>query len=105
MLLIAAIDLTIGFCSYEPTPPPPQKIELVIPPSSYARDAGVDAADRVDLLLLHAAALGDRADEPAVHVLQLVEEHRALLLVVRAEVALDIGALAALVRVGRDPDL
>lgn len=43
MILIGAIDLTVGFCSYEPPPPPPQKIELVIPPPSNARDAGVDA--------------------------------------------------------------
>jgi len=45
MLLIGAIDLAIGFCSYEPAPPPPQKIELVIPPSTaYGADAGVPDA-------------------------------------------------------------
>jgi hypothetical protein len=42
MLLIGAINVGIGYCSYEPPPPAPEKIELVIPPSSYATDGGVD---------------------------------------------------------------
>lgn len=51
MLLIGAINVTIGYCAYDPPPPAHQKIELVIPkPSAYgaaragAADAGIDAA-------------------------------------------------------------
>ena len=44
MLLIGAINVGLGYCSYEGPPPPPQKIPLVLPPSTYATDAGVDAA-------------------------------------------------------------
>lgn len=43
MLLIGAINVGLGYCAYDP-PPPPQKIELVIPPSPFATDGGVDAA-------------------------------------------------------------
>jgi hypothetical protein len=45
MILIGLLDITLGYCSYEGTPPPPEKIELVIPPSTYARDAAVAPAD------------------------------------------------------------
>lgn len=37
MLLIGAINLGLGFCSYEPPPPPPEKYELHLP----TRDAGL----------------------------------------------------------------
>lgn len=43
MLLIGAINIALGYCAYDGPPPTPQKIEPVIPPSMYARDAGVDA--------------------------------------------------------------
>jgi len=42
MILIGAINVGLGFCSYEEPPPPPQKIELKLPPPSVgAPDAGV----------------------------------------------------------------
>jgi hypothetical protein len=44
MLLIGAINLGLGYCAYEPPPPEPEKIPLVLPASPYAVDAGVDAA-------------------------------------------------------------
>lgn len=55
MILIGALNVTIGYCAYDPPPPPPQKIELVIPPPSAYQpaagtgrfvggDAGIDAA-------------------------------------------------------------
>jgi len=43
MLLIGAINVGLGYCSYDGPPPPPQKINLVLPPSTYATDAGIDA--------------------------------------------------------------
>jgi hypothetical protein len=43
MLLIGAINLGLGYCAYEPPPPEPEKIPLVIPPSPYDVDGGVDA--------------------------------------------------------------
>jgi hypothetical protein len=46
MLLIGAINLGLGYCAYEPPPPEPTKIELVIPPSPYSVDAGLDATPR-----------------------------------------------------------
>lgn len=48
MILIGAINLALGYCAYEPPPPEPEKIQLVIPPSPYGAgariDAGLDAA-------------------------------------------------------------
>jgi hypothetical protein len=44
MLLIGAINVSIGYCSYEPPPARMEKIELVIPSSPYDVDAGIDAA-------------------------------------------------------------
>ncbi len=44
MILIGAINLGIGFLSYDGPGPTPEKIELVIPPSQFARDAGVGDA-------------------------------------------------------------
>jgi hypothetical protein len=42
MILIGAINVGLGFCSYEEPPPPPSKIELTIPPpSSFGPDASV----------------------------------------------------------------
>ncbi len=41
MILIGAINLGIGFCSYDPPSGDPERIELVIPRSQYARDGGV----------------------------------------------------------------
>ena len=44
MLLIGAINVVIGVCAYEkPAAEPPEKIELVLPPSSIGADAGADA--------------------------------------------------------------
>jgi hypothetical protein len=43
MLLIGAINITLGYCSYDGPPPPTEKIVPVLPPSQYATDAGVDA--------------------------------------------------------------
>jgi hypothetical protein len=40
MLLIGAINVALGFCSYEDAPKNPQRIELTLP----ARDAAPDAA-------------------------------------------------------------
>ncbi len=54
MILIGAINLGIGFCSYDPPTGDPEPIELVIPRSQYARDGGVapdtipDAAEPPD---------------------------------------------------------
>ena len=50
MILIGAINIGLGYCAYERPPPAPQKIELTLPPSTYARDAGVmvDAAPAPD---------------------------------------------------------
>jgi hypothetical protein len=33
MLLIGAINVALGYCAYDPPPPSPQKIELVLPPA------------------------------------------------------------------------
>lgn len=41
MILIGAINVALGMCSYEEPPSKFEKIELVIPPRSS--DAGVDA--------------------------------------------------------------
>lgn len=35
MLLIGAINVGLGYCAYDPPSAPPQKLELVIPPSQY----------------------------------------------------------------------
>lgn len=43
MLLIGAINVGLGYCAYDGPAPPPQKIEIVIPASPYAKDAGIDA--------------------------------------------------------------
>ncbi len=46
MLLIGAINILLGYCSY--TPPssdPPERIELVLPPPHQAWDAGVVRID------------------------------------------------------------
>ena len=43
MILIGAINVVLGYCAYEPPPPAPQKIELVLPPSPYAPGAGTAA--------------------------------------------------------------
>ncbi len=48
MILIGAINVGIGFLSYDGPGPTPEKIELVIPRSQYARDAGV--SDPLDAL-------------------------------------------------------
>jgi hypothetical protein len=45
MILIGTLNLAIGFCSYVPPGPEPEKIELVIPRSIYARDGGVPVPD------------------------------------------------------------
>jgi len=42
MLLIGAINIAIGFLSYEPPPTKTEKIELQLP--TVTRDAGIDAA-------------------------------------------------------------
>jgi hypothetical protein len=45
MILIGAINVAIGFCTYEPPPSgPPQKIELDIPKPQVTPDAGVPEA-------------------------------------------------------------
>lgn len=44
MLLIGALCLALGFCTYDPPPPEPQKIELVIPPPSSSGAPGAPAA-------------------------------------------------------------
>ena len=65
----------------------------------------VPAADRVDRVVRHAAPVGDRADEPAVHVAQLVEQIGALFVGVAAEPALRVGVRAVLVDVDVDAEL
>ena len=65
----------------------------------------VAAPDLVDVCLGQLAAFGDRADEPPVHVRQLVGERRALVVGVRPPVRVDVAVRAALVRVGRDAEL
>jgi hypothetical protein len=44
MILIGVINVIIGYCTYNPPPGPPEKIELKIPPSSLRllHDAGPD---------------------------------------------------------------
>ena len=44
MILIGIINVGLGFCSYEGTPPPPQKIEIVLPPATGSVDASVPDA-------------------------------------------------------------
>lgn len=43
MILIGAINVTLGLCSYEPASDKREPIQLTIPPPSNARDAGVPA--------------------------------------------------------------
>ena len=50
MVLIGTICLSVGFCSYEPPPPAPQKIELVLPPSIYGAPPADAAAATADAL-------------------------------------------------------
>ena len=45
MLLIGALCLAVGFCTYEPQRTEVEKIEPVIPPSPYAIDAAAPAGD------------------------------------------------------------
>lgn len=45
MLLIGAINIALGFCSYEAPPSNPQRIELKLP----SRDAAADAAGTLGL--------------------------------------------------------
>jgi hypothetical protein len=45
MVLIGVINVSLGYCSYEPPGEPPRKIEVHIPPPSNARDAGTAPAD------------------------------------------------------------
>jgi hypothetical protein len=44
MILIGALCLALGFCTYDPPAGEPQKIELVLPPpTSYGIDAAAPA--------------------------------------------------------------
>jgi hypothetical protein len=43
MILIGAINVGLGFCAYDGPAPPPEKIEPVLPHSTYSKDAGIDA--------------------------------------------------------------
>lgn len=48
MLLIGAINVSLGYCAYDGPPPPTEKIELVLPPSPYDVDAGIPDAAPAD---------------------------------------------------------
>jgi hypothetical protein len=45
MVLIGIINVSLGYCSYDPPGEPPKKIEVHIPPPSSARDAGIAPTD------------------------------------------------------------
>lgn len=54
MLLIGAINVSLGFCSYEEPPRDPQRIELKLPPGV---DAAADAAGTLGLADLPAPVM------------------------------------------------
>jgi hypothetical protein len=56
MLLIGAINVLIGLCSYKGIPPEPQRIELTLPPPGTGTDGTVNLGE-VPAPVMHAFAV------------------------------------------------